>query len=439
MTVEYEFAMVRRTTDRSLSTVVVAVSAFLLILAVLGARTVSKLSVPGHLTAEQWGLADFRDNLYYPTFALLQGDNPYDAPTYVQRYPVRHAFPPYAPLTLGLHVPFALMSFERAQLVYWVVTALLALPLAGLALAACRVRTSVATVVGIAALVLLSRPGHWNQVLGQSAMVLTVATYGALYYLGARSRLAGACFAVATSKLTFGIPLGVLMIAMQGGQAVLVGLVVAACGSLVVAGSLASAAGGIGPLAASMANTAVDFTLKTDVAATGDGFRVDLIGLIGRLSGHEPGMMVQMVAAGAVVAIGALGVVRSRRSGQDDAHLAPSLVCLTMLICSYHNAYDMLLLIFPLTAAVTARRLAPWSTHPALHGCLLGCLAFPLANYLATDSALGALAVGRGTGAWVAIMSINGVALLFAFAILMAGIWAAGATQPSGVVSPRTP
>jgi hypothetical protein len=436
--VEYRPLMVRRIAERSLWTAVVAVSAFLLVTALLAVRTVSKLNVPGHPNAEQWGLADFRDNAYYPTVALLQGENPYDAPSYVQRYPVRHAFPPYSPLTLGLHLPLALMSFERAEVVYWLLTASLALPLAGLALAACRVRMNVAAVAGIATLVLLSRPGHWNQVLGQSAMALTVATYGALHYLRTRSRLAGACLAVATIKLTFGIPLGVLMVAMKGGRAVFVGIVVAACVSLAVAVSLASAAGSVASLAASMLDTAAAFAAKVDVAATGDGFRVDVIGLVGRLSGHEPGVVAQLLAAGTVLAIGALGVARSRRSGRDEAHLAPSLACVTMLICLYHNAYDMLLLTFPLTAAVTARRVAPWSTHPALHGCLLGCLVFPLANYLASDSALGALAVGRGTRAWVAIMSMDGAALLLAFVILVAATWVAGGTQPTSARGART-
>jgi hypothetical protein len=423
--------MIRRIAEHLPWTVVVAGSAFLLVTALLAARTVSKLNVPGHPNAEQWGLADFRDNAYYPTVAYLQGDNPYDAPRYVQRYPVRWAFPPYAPLTLGLHMPLALMPFERAQAVYWLLTALLALPLAGLALAACHQRTNAAAVVGIATLVLLSRPGHWNQVLGQSAMALTVATYGALYYLRTRPALAGAFLAVATSKATFGIPLVVLMVAMKGGRSVGVGIVLAACISLVVGVSLASAAGGVAPLAASMLDTAAAFAAKVDVAATGDGFRVDVIGLVGRLSGREPGAVAQLLATSTVLAIGALRVVRSRRAGRNEAHLAPSLACVTMLICSYHNAYDLLLLTLPLTAAVTARHLAPWSAHPALHVCLLGCLVLPLANYFASDSALGALAVSPGTPAWVAIMSMNGVALLLAFAILVAGTWVAGGTQPT--------
>jgi hypothetical protein len=47
--VEYKSSMVRRSTQR----VVIAISAFLLVTALLAARTVSKLNVPGHPNAEQ--------------------------------------------------------------------------------------------------------------------------------------------------------------------------------------------------------------------------------------------------------------------------------------------------------------------------------------------------------------------------------------------------
>jgi hypothetical protein len=99
----------------------------------------------------------------------------------------------------------------------------------------------------------------------------------------------------------------------------------------------------------------------------------------------------------------------------------------------------MLLVTLPLTAALTARGVAPWSSHPVLHACLVGCLGVPLANYLATDSALAALSVGRGTGAWVAIMSINGAALLLAFGLLVAGTWVAAGAPPTGARGARTP
>ena len=221
-----------------------AAAAFVLVLGLLAARTLSKLNLPGRPDVEHWGLADFRDNAYYPTVAFLHGENPYDAATYTPRYPVRYPFPPYAPLTLAIHAPFAVLPFEAAELAYWLVTAALALPLAGLALAACGVRTDAARVIAVAAALLLSRPGHWNLVLGQTAMLLVVATQGVLHYRRTRPGLAALCLAVTTLKPTFGVPLALLVLALGGVRVVLGAAALAGAVSLVVGVRLAAAAGG---------------------------------------------------------------------------------------------------------------------------------------------------------------------------------------------------
>ncbi len=121
----------------------------------------------------------------------------------------------------------------------------------------------------------------------------------------------------------------------------------------------------------------------------------------------------------AILAVGVAAVLRVRRSPRDDAHLAASIACVTVLVCMYHNAYEALLLVLPVTAAVTARRFRPWSSHPAMHLVLVVCLAVPFVNYLASDTAVGMLGATHGTGLWIAIMSANGVALGLAFVILI--------------------
>jgi hypothetical protein len=409
-----------------------AFAALLLAAGMLAARTVSKLNVPGHPDPERWGLADFRDNAYYPVVALAHGDNPYDAATYTRRYPVGNSLPPYLPLTLALHAPLAILPLEWAELVHWLFTASLALPLAGLALAVCSARRDPTVLMVMAAVVLLSRPGHWNLVLGQSAMLLAVATFGALHCLHARPALSGVLLVVTSIKPSFGVPLAVLMTAMGGGRVVLPAAVVAVLVSLVVAVPLAEAAGGVQALAASMFATVSAFAAKVDVRATGDGFRVDLIGLVGRLCGREAGLVGELLMSAGILAIGVLAVLRVRRSQRDEAHLAVSVTCVTVLMCMYHNAYDALLLVLPVTAALTARRLRPWSSHPGVHLVLVVCLAIPLVNYLASDTAMGILGATRGMGFWVAIMSVNGVALVLAFAILVAAAWFAGDQRAPG-------
>src|SRR6185295_15962001 len=95
---------------------------------------------------------------------------------YVRRYPVGHPFAPYLPLALAVHLPIATLPYGAAEVMHFTSTALLTLALASIALAAAGARATVAGVFAIAAALLLSRPGHWNQLLGQPTMELVVAS-----------------------------------------------------------------------------------------------------------------------------------------------------------------------------------------------------------------------------------------------------------------------
>src|SRR5262245_7766772 len=68
-------------------------------------------------TREQWGLRDFRGNLYYPVVAFLAGENPYDAEHFKRAHDA-DAFPPFAPIVLAWHLPFGLFPFAVARILY---------------------------------------------------------------------------------------------------------------------------------------------------------------------------------------------------------------------------------------------------------------------------------------------------------------------------------
>ena len=69
-------------------------------------------------------------------------------------------FSPYTPLFLLVHAPFGLLSHYPSQLSYFVLTIALTLVLAWLSLWMCGRSPTLASVTGIAAMVLVSRPGH---------------------------------------------------------------------------------------------------------------------------------------------------------------------------------------------------------------------------------------------------------------------------------------
>ena len=174
------------------------------------------------IVPDAWILMDFRTNLYYPALALLEGHDPYDVAALVQRYPIVPPIPPYAPLVLLAHAPFALLPVAVAQLLYVALTMGLTLALAAFALRAVRPASSAAAVVGLAALLLVSRPGSMNMLLGQPTLIVVLATSVALLHTRTHPVWAAIGVAMATCKPQFGVPLA-LLLAFGGAARVAVG------------------------------------------------------------------------------------------------------------------------------------------------------------------------------------------------------------------------
>src|SRR6185295_6587426 len=94
---------------------ILAAIAFAAISALVAARTVANLNIPGQPTVERFGLQDFRDNFYYPSVALLDGRNPWNYDDYHAHYPVDRPLPPYSPISLLLNVPLAFLPYGAAM------------------------------------------------------------------------------------------------------------------------------------------------------------------------------------------------------------------------------------------------------------------------------------------------------------------------------------
>ena len=146
-----------RTTTRS-SRTVLCVLAFVAMASVVTLRTWHNVNIPGRADLPLYGLHDFRDVFYYPARATLDGRNPFAADTYVPAYPVARPLAPYAPTTLLLHMPFALMPYPVARWVHYAMNLLLVLVLAWICLRECGVRVTAALTFGLGALLLATRP-----------------------------------------------------------------------------------------------------------------------------------------------------------------------------------------------------------------------------------------------------------------------------------------
>ncbi|MFQ5666142.1 MAG: glycosyltransferase family 87 protein [Candidatus Binatia bacterium] len=391
------------------------VLAFLCVVALVSYRAATRLNVPGHPDDINWVLQDFRDAVYYPAVAFLQGKNPYDPERYMAAYPVSRPLPLYGPVNLLIHLPFGLLPFEYSELAYYAFTILLTLALARLTLGLSGLPVSVPHTCGLAALILLSRPGQMNLLLGQVTLQCVIATYLALHYARPRPWLAGAGLAVCTFKPTFGLPLAVLMLCRRDHRAVTIGMTIAALLSTAVVLVLVRATGGVGAFLHAALATQQGFATQPFNEAVSAPFRIDAPALVQRLAGVSFGGTGKLLAALGVLSVGAVAVRRAAGSCRETPGraLSTTLVCLTVLTWTYHQAYDLLLLTLPVTALVADQWVPQGLRQPRLRWVLVILLGVLAVNYLASATVIEGLGL-RG-GWWLAATSLNGGVLLCVF------------------------
>ena len=410
-----------------------------LVLAILRATTFSQLL--GVRLAMPLPLNDFKAAIYCPVTVFVNGGNPYDRNQLIRSCPravyCREAglqeakssaepfvavqpctpsdvFPPYLPATLILHAPFVLLSIETAALAHFFLNVALSLAVVVFALRRTAGRVASGDVLLGAGLLLLSRPGQWNLLLGQSALELTLATFIALYRSRSAPYLSGLALAVAAYKPTFGIPLALLMVARGDTPAVAWGLAFTACLNLPPALLLVGRAGGLEPFVADLVQSQAVYQSVNDPAS--QVFGIDFPGLLSRwMGGWMSSVPYALVGIVMLVVTGAV-VRRVGRSGQE-ANLSATLICLGILLSVHHNAYDLVLLVAPVVF-VARSSLPPIFQQRSVRHSLLALFGVLGCNYVTTFSVLHRLEHRRA--AWLVLASLNGVLLLTLFLIYVA-------------------
>jgi len=397
---------------RSASWTVVAAAAFVLAVAAVAVRTHGHLNVPDDPSVlDRYGLQDFRDAIYYPVVALLDGHNPYDAADYLHRYPVANPVRLYLPAMLFLYLPLGLLPYGMAEALFFGLNVALVPLLVHHGLRLARVESTAPRVLGLGAFVVLSRPGLMTLFIGQSAVYMTLGLYLALRFARTRPGLAALGFALTCVKPTFGLPLGILLLARGDYRPALVGGAVAAVASAAAAVPLAGAAGSFGAwitsltAASNMGDDAHNVIVQSYV-------RVDAASLLGRLCQVEPSGAAQAVLLVAVLALGAVAVRKLANSPGSHTAVSAGVVSATTLACVYHQTYDCLLLLAPLFASV-----AGTVGSGGRRWLLAALLIVPFVNYFATLTAIGAFGI-QGL-IWRLVASVNAAAVTGAFLLLL--------------------
>jgi Glycosyltransferase family 87 len=375
----------------------------------LAYRAARLMNVPGAPDPARWVMQDFRDAIYFPVRAVLDGGNPYDVRAYLRTYPVGQAFPPYSPLLLLLHAPLAPLPLATAQVTYLVGNVFLTF---GLAYAVLRLTggASMTQTMLLGAVVLLSRPGQFNVLLGQPTLLLVAGVYLALFWPRRSPAWAAVGLALTSMKPTYAVPLALLMLARSEWRSVLIGGGLAVVGAALGAVGPLVAAGGPGAFAALLPANYAAFAAESAADPGISLHRVDAGVIVSRLIGRPPGTLLDIVLFVSIVGIGALAL---RRAARDDVALSAGVACSTILACVYHSSYNLVLLMLPAVALLRATPDPAWLRTSRLRALLWLAYCGLAMNYLASENAVRLLGFGGALRTLVGSLNSVGVLVLF--------------------------
>lgn len=356
------------------------------------------LTLVRHLVAPL--LLDFKDGLYFPTVAFFAGTDPYGA-AYLAEYGVTSPFP-YPPHALLLFRPFTLLPAATAGIVYLLLALLLIVVIARLSVRIAGLDASPSWTWGTATALLLSRPGHMAVIEGQPSLLVIVA---ALVALDDRTGpwLRTVALAVTTIKPTFGGPLFALTFVRGAWKETLVAGIVAVACAIPPTLTLVDHAGGLGPFVAELQANQTNWLRNPDNDPAVSLYRIDTPALVSRVLGHRLPTPVEVALTALLVGVGALALRKRAAMATPPDPVAMGLTAATVLVCIYHQTYDLLLLA-PVVVMLAARG------RPR---ALLAMTAIAAVNYLATYAAMDGLGISPTTR--LIVTSWNGLTVLVVY------------------------
>ena len=375
-----------------------------------------------------WVMTDFKTAIYYPVVAFLSGENPYAVERFMQLYPVDAGFPLYLPMTLLVHLPFGLLATPVAFYVYFAISLVLLFLVSMVSLTFNRLPLRTTHVFLIGGLLLLSRPGHWNLLVGQPVLQLVLASYVALYFAGRSSMISALGLALSTMKPTFGIPIALLMLAQGYVRPVLYAGIISALINAPLLLILALRAGGIGSFWVELIKNIRTWEHEPVVSAAASIIRLDVTAFLSRFLGQPLGNTLQIVVFLGILTVAA--VILLRMAAFEDHKfqtLTISIICVATLLCVHHQAYDILLLTLPFVGLVFRRFPREFYVSPS-YPISVALLILLFINYAASHSVM--RFIPSQSHLWLTVNSLNSFALLSLFVI-----WVRAASKITAALS----
>lgn len=317
------------------------------------ARVYAYYQTPGPFDPALQGFCDFHNGVYFPSLAYARRISPYSQ-SYADAYPVSRQVPPYSPLIIALHVPFALMPLKIAEVCYFF---FMVICLIAIAWVLVRDTTDLPTpavwacVWPVVAVIVWSRPGHVTLFNGYFTFELVLGTFIALSASKSRPWLAAIGIAVASGKPTYFLPLIALMAARGDYAAIIRGSILATVGGLISMLWIT----GFSPIAVTqiihdvLGGQAVHMKDPLESPVT-SWVRIDIAAVMAKVINRDVNELFQIGCMILLLAVPSVVLWRNRQRFQYGGvtDLSGSMIVITSVVAIYHNAYDAILLMAPL-------------------------------------------------------------------------------------------
>jgi Glycosyltransferase family 87 len=360
---------------------------FATILYLTTVRTIRVYHVPVPKETIQFGLCDFHNAVYFPGLAFARGENPYSS-AYAAKYPVNREMSPYAPMLLPFCAVLGVLPLPIAEYIWYSTNVFLIFVLACALLHMAGTKINATRILLVASVILLSRVGQSNQILGQFGIYFCLFTLIAIRCARSATGLSALGVAFASIKPTFGIPLILLMLAGRKLQPVAIGVLIVALGSgLSLSWMLLNEPT---HLMSSFASSQNALESDDDVDPASAWMRTDLLSVVARNLSLATDAKSELLAMLIILipAFFAQWKLSGDRDTEETRSLEQSVVFLAIPMCIYHLSYDLLLL-FPAVVLALSGRIFTTQKHAQWYRAVyIALLVIPLMNYFATHSVM---------------------------------------------------
>ena len=366
------------------------------------------------------GHSDFHNGSYFPAQCYMQGGCPYSSDD-ASQYLMTRAAATYSPIVFVLHVPFAMLPLELADIAFFACNVAMLMLIAYFS-----IRMSGATFrwfdfLAMTNLILMSRPGHMTLFTGYFTAEIVIGCVLALHFAHSRPVLSGFGMVLASIKPNFVIPLILMMLLRRNYKAVVLG----------IAFSAVTATGGLGWLTYHNGVEQVIQDIRSGQAElhvdetelpVNTWTRTDLLGMYAKIVNSVPGDAMYLLSMFILAAIIGPFIFRyaPHEPNKGATGLTAMITVLAILVGIYHHSYDCLLLAVPVIGVLffgqTTLKEVPalWRNIAAVL-CLI-----PAVNYVSTISVMNLLNLDKLSFSWQAVTLVNGVCMTIALVILVA-------------------